>query len=86
VDISTPPEGQPTSDPFSLLLQTFSIMGKSINQFELREADVVVRPALAGVGSADFSARQRAIQAGRNAALGQLASIRERMKTLAPPL
>ncbi len=86
VDISTPPEGQPTSDPFSLLLQTFSIMGKSINQFELREADVVVRPALAGVGSADFSARQRAIQAGRTAALGQLASIRERMKTLAPPL
>ncbi len=86
VDISTPPEGQPTSDPFSLLLQTFSIMGKSINQFELREADVVLRPALAGVGSADFTARQRAIQAGRQAALGQLASIRERMKALAQPL
>lgn len=85
VDISTPPEGQPTSDPFSLLLQTFSIMGKSINQFELREADVVVRPALAGVGSADFSARQKAIQAGRQAALGQLGALRERMKALAPP-
>ena len=85
VDISTPPEGQPTSDPFSLLLQTFSIMGKSINQFELREADVVLRPALAGVGSADFTARQRAIQAGRQAALGQLAAIRERMKALAQP-
>jgi len=85
VDISNQPEGQPTSDPFSLLLQTLSIMGKSINQFELREADVVVRPALAGVGSADFTARQKAIQAGRLAALGQLASIRERLKTLAPP-
>ncbi len=86
VDISTPPEGQPTSDPFSLLLQTFSIMGKRINQFELREADVVVRPALAGVGSADFTARQRAIQAGRQAALAQLGSIRERLKALAQPL
>ncbi|MBM3388570.1 MAG: patatin-like phospholipase family protein [Betaproteobacteria bacterium] len=85
VDISNQPEGQPTSDPFSLLLQTLSIMGKSINQFELREADVVVRPALAGVGSADFTARQKAIQAGRLAALSQLASIRERLKTLAPP-
>lgn len=86
VDISTPPEGQSTQDAFGLLLQTFSIMGKSINQFELREADVVVRPALAGVGSADFTARQRAIQAGRAAALAQLASIRERMKALAQPV
>jgi len=86
VDIATPPEGQPTSDPFSLLLQTFSIMGKSINQFELREADVVLRPALAGISSADFTARQRAIQAGRQATLAQLASIRERVKALAQPL
>ena len=86
VDISTQPEGQPTGDPFSLLLQTFSIMGKSINQFELREADVVVRPALVGVSSADFTARQRAIQAGRQAALSQVGAIRERVKALAQPL
>jgi NTE family protein len=85
VDISTAPEGQPTNDPFSLLLQTFSIMGKSINQFELREADVVLRPALAGVGSADFTARQKAIQAGRQAALAQLSAIRERLKVAAAP-
>ena len=83
VDISTAPEGQPTSDPFSLLLQTFSIMGKSINEFELREADVVLRPALAGVGSADFTARQKAIQAGRQAALARLGAIRERMRMAA---
>ena len=86
VDISTQPEGQPTSDPFSLLLQTFSIMGKSINQFELRDADVVMRPQLAGVGSADFSARQRAIQAGRAAALAQLAALKDRLKALSQPL
>lgn len=86
VDISTQPDGQPTSDPFSLLLQTFSIMGKSINQFELRDADVVVRPALAGVGSADFTARQKAIQAGRQAALAQVGAIRERVKALAQAL
>jgi NTE family protein len=86
VDISTQPEGQPTGDPFSLLLQTFSIMGKSINQFELREADVVVRPALVGVSSADFTARQRAIQAGRQAAWSQVGAIRERVKALAQPL
>jgi len=51
VDISSPPDGAPTGDLFKMLLQTFSIMGKSINQFELREADIVLRPQLQGVGS-----------------------------------
>ena len=44
-------------------------MGKSINHFELREADLVVRPALNDVGSADFKARRRSIEAGRAAML-----------------
>lgn len=56
-------------------------MGKSINQLELRQADVVIRPALAGVGSADFTARQKAISAGRAAAQQQLPALRERMRT-----
>lgn len=86
VDISTPPEGQPTGDPLSLMLQTFAIMGRSINQFELREADVVVRPPLAGMSSADFVGRQRAIQAGRQAALAQIGAIRDRLKALSQPL
>ena len=65
VDISSAPEGNAASDTLQILLQTFSIMGKSINTFELREADVVVRPSLVGVASADFGARRRAIEAGR---------------------
>ena len=65
VDISSSPEGNPSGDTLQILLQTFAIMGKSINGYELREADVVVRPALAGVGGADFTARRRAIDAGR---------------------
>ena len=72
VDISSPPEGQATGDAMRLLLQTFAIMGKSINHFELRDADVVLRPKLNGVGSADFAARQRTIMAGREAALAAL--------------
>ncbi|MCI1191501.1 patatin-like phospholipase family protein [Calidifontimicrobium sp. SYSU G02091] len=79
VDISTPPEGNPTGDAVRLLLQTFNIMGASISRFELREADVVLRPRLAGIGSADFTARQRAIAAGREAALAQLPFIRTRL-------
>jgi NTE family protein len=79
VDISSPPEKDPPGDAFRMLMQTFSIMGRSINTFELREADVVIRPRLDGVGSADFTARRRAIQAGRDAAQAVLPLIKQRI-------
>lgn len=82
VDISTAPEGNPTGDMMRLLLQTFAIMGRSINHFELRDADVVVRPKLAGISSADFTARKRAIDAGREAALAMLPQLRQRIAAL----
>lgn len=65
VDISTPPEGNPTHDTFQILMQTFSIMGQSLSTFELKAADVVVKPVLTGLPSARFSARGQAIAAGR---------------------
>ncbi len=82
VDISSPPDGNATGDPFKLLLQTFAIMGRSINQFELKDADVVLRPRLVGMSSADFTARQRAIDAGREAALASLPALRQRLAAL----
>jgi NTE family protein len=82
VDISQAPEGGPTGDPLRLLLQTFAIMGKSINRLELREADLVLRPALAGMGGSDFRARERALAAGRHAALQQLPVLRQRIAEL----
>ncbi|MFM7505378.1 MAG: patatin-like phospholipase family protein [Rubrivivax sp.] len=85
VDISTPPDGAATDGTMRLLLQTFAIMGKSINRFELREADIVLRPALVGVSSADFTARVRAIRAGRETAQAQLSEIRSKLQQLARP-
>ena len=82
VDISEAPEGRNTADPFRMLLQTFSIMGRSINRFELRDADVVIRPALTGVSGTDFSARQRAIDAGRDATRRALPQLRARLAEL----
>ncbi len=79
VDITAAPEGNATGDPLRMLLQTFAIMGRSINNFELREADVVVRPKLAGVSSADFGARKRSILAGREAMLALLPDLRARI-------
>ncbi len=81
VDISAIPDGNPTGDPLRMLLQTFAIMGRSINSFELREADVVMRPKLAGVSGADFSTRKRSIQAGRDVAIATLADLKALIAT-----
>jgi NTE family protein len=79
VDISAAPDGNATGDAARMLLQTFAIMGRSINSYELRDADVLLRPKLAQVSGADFTVRKRAIQAGREAALAQLALLRQRI-------
>ena len=79
VDISSDPEGSQTGDTFQILMQTFTIMGKSINTLALREAEFVVRPSLSGVKSADFGARRRSIEAGRSAMLAMLPQLRTRI-------
>ena len=76
VDISATPESNPALGTLDILLQTFAIMSRSINIFELREADVAVRPALAGVASADFASKRRSIEAGRAAMLAALPQLR----------
>ena len=76
VDISSAPEGNAATDTLDILMQTFSIMSKSINTFELKDADMVVRPLLAGVGSSNFSARRQAIDAGRVAMTALLPQLR----------
>jgi NTE family protein len=81
VDISQAPDGGATGDALHMLLQTFSIMGRSINELELKEADVVVRPQLVGVAGTDFSLRQKNIQAGRQAAIALLPAIKAKLAT-----
>lgn len=76
VDISSTPESNKASGMLQVLLQTFTIMGKSIKEYELREAEIVVRPLLDGVGSAAFGERARSIQAGRQAMLQALPELK----------
>ena len=87
IDISADPQDIPANGLFSLLPKTTAIMGQSINRLELARADVVVRPSLAGVGSADFASRQRSIEAGRaamQAALPRLKLLLARMRPVEP--
>ena len=82
VDIATPPDGNATGDAFRMLLQTFAIMGRSISALELKDVEVLVRPGLEGVSSADFTARLKAIAAGREAAQAQMSHLRARIAAL----
>lgn len=65
VDISAVPEGNAADGTVAVLLQTFAIMGKSINEYALLGADVVVKPELVGVKSGDFTAKRRSMDAGQ---------------------
>ncbi|MFM7331575.1 MAG: patatin-like phospholipase family protein [Brachymonas sp.] len=76
VDISTAPEGNNADGTIAVLLQTFAIMGKSINEYALLGAEVVVRPELVGVRSGDFTAKRRAIDAGKLAMQRQMPQLK----------
>ncbi len=80
VNISAQPDAQPASNTFEVLLQTFAIMGQSLNNYELKQADVVIRPELATMKGNDFQNRSVAIVAGERAALAAIADIRQRLK------
>jgi NTE family protein len=84
VDISTPPENNKSDGMLQILLQTFNIMGKTITDFELKGADVVVKPVLSGVGSTSFSERKRSIEAGRAAMLAQLPQLKALLQAKQP--
>ncbi len=80
VNISAQPEAQPASGTFEVLLQTFAIMGQSLNHYELRDADVVIRPELATMKGNDFQQRNVAIMAGERAATALMGEIKQRLK------
>jgi NTE family protein len=80
VNISVQPEAQPASGTLEVLLQTFAIMGQSLNQYELRDADVVIRPELATMKGNDFQQRNVAIMAGERATTALMGEIKQRLK------
>jgi NTE family protein len=79
VNISTEPSTQDTSGTLGVLLQTTSIMGQSINHFELENAQVVIRPQLGTMKGTDFKSRNAAILAGEEATMAQMSQIKYRL-------
>ncbi|RZI43009.1 patatin-like phospholipase family protein [Herbaspirillum sp. HC18] len=79
VNISSQPEAQPSASTLDVLLQTFAIMGQSINAFELKEADIVIQPRLGSMKGNDFPGRNTAILAGEQAASALLPEIKRKL-------
>ena len=84
VDISQLPDGGDTSNALHMLLQTFSIMSRSINELELKEAEIALHPRLVGVAGTDFTVRKKNIEAGREAALAMLPQIKAKVALPVP--
>ncbi|MFL9925432.1 patatin-like phospholipase family protein [Herbaspirillum lusitanum] len=82
VNISAQPEVQASSTSVDVLLQTFAIMGQSINQYELKDADIVLQPSLGNMRGSDFSSRNVAILAGEQATMAAMPEIKYKLKLL----
>jgi NTE family protein len=80
VNISTEPSTQDSSGTLGILLQTTSIMGKSINTFELDLAQVVIQPELKGMRGTDFKSRNAAILAGEESVMKQISQVKNLLR------
>ena len=80
VNISSEPVHQDASGTLGVLQQTISIMQRSINQYELKSADIVIQPQLKQMSSGDFRSRNAAILAGEVATQEQMGLIKEKLK------
>jgi len=80
VNISSEPVHQDASGTLGVLQQTISIMQRSINQYELKNADIVIQPQLLQMGGGDFKSRNAAVLAGEIATQEQMALIKEKLK------
>ena len=79
VNISSQPDAQPSTSTLDVLLQTFAIMGQSINVYELKDADVVIQPRLGMMKGNDFPGRNTAILAGEQAASALMPEIKRKL-------
>jgi len=77
VDISGDGEAPKPQGTLSTILQSISIMYSKISAQQLQRADVVIKPVVGGIGSADFSRRHEGVLEGERAALAALPAIRK---------
>lgn len=82
VDISSKARGKAPDGMLGTLGQSIAIMGQKLGQAELARADIIIRPKVLDMGSADFGQRAQAIVEGEKAALAVMPQIRARIAQL----
>lgn len=86
VDISSRPRKGAVTGFLSMLDQSLNIMNGQALAHELHHADVVIRPQVQNIGTAQFDARHQAILEGERAAQAALPLIRHLLQTKAAAL
>lgn len=86
VDISNKPQTGKTKSSLDVLLQTFAIMGQSLNRNELPQADIVIRPDISQLASADFKTRHQAVLEGEKAASQALPVLKAKLEGWGKPV
>ena len=86
VDISSKPKNASVSSTIEVLLQTFNIMSASVAQYELGQADVVIRPDVGSIRGTDFQSRHLAILEGEKAAAGKMEEVRAALAKIGRPV
>lgn len=79
VNISSEPSTQDYSGTLGIILQTTTIMGKRINEFELPMADILIQPNLNNMKGTDFKSRNSAILAGEIATQAKLDELKSKI-------
>jgi NTE family protein len=75
VDISSGIDSVVPATTMDTIMKSIQIMYSKMSQIPLGQADVVIRPVVGFVGSADFSQRNEAIMEGEKAALAAMPRI-----------
>jgi len=77
VDLSSELDSAKPTGTIEVILQAINIMYAKLSATQLAKADVVIRPRVGTLGSADFSRRHEAVLEGEKAALLALPHIQE---------
>ncbi|HXA46891.1 MAG TPA: patatin-like phospholipase family protein [Burkholderiaceae bacterium] len=82
VNISAQPDAQAADSSMEVLLQTFAIMGQSINRYELKGADIVILPNLGAMKGSDFNSRNLAVLAGEQATSAVMVELKRKIEAM----
>lgn len=80
VDISSKASQQVANGALGVIYQSITIMGEKINDSEIKQADIILRPRVGKIGGADFDQRHVAILEGEKIALAALPEIKRQLQ------